>query len=412
MSFDANTVATGSPTDTEPDKATWDFWPQAPLGDFARLLPVSPDARLGFQAAVQRMLASPQKEPWPYSARFIHWERTQLDGSDSQAILESTPETGLSSDSQSINGQPQATPPPATITGYYRLNMVDPHPPEFVWILGVGRKGRDVEFIVTTPERKSNDGVFGRHAKLKRSFDSGAIIVATDSHPVWVDGHQLARRRERDEDPAMFQRVAGSQATISLGRMTYKLQMQDLRPSVDRAQMEEAQRSLTSLGPGPSFFLTPTPTMSATLMGNYYVFEPFACGSVGTVHFVTHSVTGKPYALKRIRRRHDQDGRAIQSEIDILRTISHVRRWSACFSSTNVQTMLIPTTRRMRVVSLKCLRSALNAPTFGRIASPKSASYLTRLHDVASRSLLILHARTISNFLGRLMQHDQSSFSA
>ncbi|KAK3045926.1 Protein kinase [Extremus antarcticus] len=63
--------------------------------------------------------------------------------------------------------------------------------------------------------------------------------------------------------------------------------------------------------------------MSGILIGDYHVFEPFASGSVGTVHYVTHTVTGKPYALKRIKRRHYHDERAIQNEIEILRTISH-----------------------------------------------------------------------------------------
>jgi len=204
MSLHAEGHAPSSPKDTEPDRATWDFWPHAPLGDLARVIPMSPDARLGFQAVVKRMLASPQKEPWPYSARFIHWESAQLDDPHSQAIWESTPETGLSSDSEHSTIQPQTAPLPQIYTGYYRPNMGDPHPQEFIWVMGVGRKGRNVEFIMTTPERKSDDGLFGRHAKLKRSFDSGAIIVATDSHPITVDGHLLARRRENNEDPAMY----------------------------------------------------------------------------------------------------------------------------------------------------------------------------------------------------------------
>jgi len=108
--------------------------------------------------------------------------------------------------------------------------------------------------------------------------------------------------------------------------MTYQLQMQDLCPSVDGAQMEDARRSIASFGPSPTFFLTPTPTMSGILIGDYHVFEPFASGSVGTVHYVTHTVTGKPYALKRIKRRHYHDERAIQNEIEILRTISHVSK--------------------------------------------------------------------------------------
>ncbi len=325
MSVYADSYPPGSPTDTEPDKATWDFWPQAPLDDFARLIPVSPDARLGFQAVVERRLASPQKEPWPYSARFIHWERTQFDDSESQVTLESTPETGLSSDAEHTQIQSQTAHLPQIYTGYYRLNMVDP-PEGCVWIVGVGRKSRNVELIITTPERKSEDGVFGRHAKLKRSFDSGAIIVATDSHPITVDGHPLVRRRDQNEEPAMYQRVAGNKSLISLGRMTYELQMQDLRPDVDRAQMEAARKSVACIGPGPAFYLTPTPTMSGIVIGNYHVFEPFASGSVGTMHYVTHTVTGKPYALKRIRRRNDHDERAIQSEINILRSISHVRK--------------------------------------------------------------------------------------
>jgi serine/threonine protein kinase len=106
--------------------------------------------------------------------------------------------------------------------------------------------------------------------------------------------------------------------------LTYALEMQNLLPEVDKAQIEEARKSAGYSGVGADFYLTPTPNMSAMLIGNYHVFEPFAFGSVGTVQYVTHAVTGRPFALKKMRRRNDHDRRAIENEIDILQKISHV----------------------------------------------------------------------------------------
>ena len=310
-------------SETIPDKATWDYWPLASTGDFARLIPVSPDARLAFQAAVERMLANSNKAPWPYSTPFIHYECTDLDTAERRDILESSPEPEVPSGS----GRLQPTSVQREWTGYYRLNMRDPKPENIAegWVMGAGRKDKNVEFILTTPERKSEDKTFGRHARLRRSLDSGAVIVTTDSHPILVDGYELSRRRIPGEDPVAYQRVAGSNSVIMLGRLTYRLQMQELRPEIDRAQLDEARRSLGYVsGSGPSFFLTPTPAMPGNVVGDYLVFEPFASGSMGTVHFVTHLATGFPYALKKIKNRGQHDHDEIQNEVKLLRKIKHV----------------------------------------------------------------------------------------
>ncbi|KAK0302212.1 hypothetical protein LTR82_017953 [Friedmanniomyces endolithicus] len=311
-----------SPTDTEPDRATWEFWPNAPPGDFARLVPESEDARLAFQAVVTRMLAEPQSEPWPFASQFIHWEPASHDDSESKARFESTPETGSSIDLEQPTPSQQPLSSLLPYTGYYRLNMLDPHP-RTNWVLGAGRKNKNVEFILTTLDRKALDRISGRHARLERSLDSGTVIVVTDNRPVTVDGYHLSRRGEKGEQPVTHQRAAGSKSSITLGRLVYHLQIVDLSPEVDMARAKAAAEALGSSGPLPSFFLTPTPSMTGTLMGEYRVFEPFAAGSGGTVQYVTHTVSGKAYALKRMKQQFDSDRRAIRNEIDLLRSVSH-----------------------------------------------------------------------------------------
>jgi hypothetical protein len=342
--------ATSSPADTVADDATWDFWPNAPPGDFAHLIPASPESRQSFQAVVRCMLEHPDKKPWSYSARYMHWECSAPDDSETQALLESTPETGLSSDADH-RGHPQR--PPSLLqayTGYYRLNMLHKN---HVWVIGAGRKDRDVEFVATTPERKAIDGIFGRHAKIRRDLNHGSVIVTTDSHPVIIDGHRLYRQRGKIEEPRKYQLVAGSRSIVTIGRLTYALEMQNLLPEVDKAQIEEARKSAGCSGVGADFYLTPTPNMSAMLIGNYHVFEPFAFGSVGTVQYVTHAVTGRPFALKKMRRRNDHDRRAIENEIDILQKISHVSQLFQMLLLCS-QVMLTRTCSHTYAESLKC----------------------------------------------------------
>jgi len=325
MSHPGDAFATSSPADTVADDATWDFWRNGPPGDFAHLIPASPESQQSFQAVVRRMLEHPGKDPWSHSAHYMHWECAAPDDSETRALLESTPETGLSSDADQ-RGQSQRAPSLLqAYTGYYRLNMLHKN---HVWVIGAGRKGRDVEFVVTTPERKAIDSVFGRHAKIWRDLNHGSVIVGTDSHQVIVDGHRLSRQRDKIEEPRKYQLVAGSRSIVTIGRLTYTLEMQNLLPEVNKAQIEEARKSAGCSGIGADFYLTPTPNMSGTLIGNYHVFEPFTSGSVGTVQYVTHAVTGRPFALKKMRRRNDHERRAIENEIVILQKISHVSQLS------------------------------------------------------------------------------------
>jgi hypothetical protein len=339
-----------SPADTVADDATWDFWRYAPPGDFAHLIPISPESQQSFQAVVRSIVKHPDKEPWSYSAPYVHYECAAPDESaEIQALLESTPETGLSSDAD--HGDEPRRPPHLlqAYTGYYRLNMRHKN---LVWVIGAGRKGKDVEFIATTPERKASDGVFGRHAKLWRDLEHGSVIVATDNHPVIVDGRRLSRQRDKAQEPRKYRFVVDSRSVITIGRLTYALEMQNLSPEDNKAQIEEARKSTGCPGFGADFYLTPTPNMSGTLVGNYHVFAPFTSGSVGTVHYVTHTVTGKPYALKKMKQRNDRDRYAIENEIKILRDISHVSQ-SFQILPLSSHDMLTRTRSRMSVKSLR-----------------------------------------------------------
>lgn len=70
---------TGAASDGTP---VWGFNPRGHCGDFARLVPTSPLARLAFSNLVQKLRDDPQSAP--NARRFIHYEEAVSPGSDTE----------------------------------------------------------------------------------------------------------------------------------------------------------------------------------------------------------------------------------------------------------------------------------------------------------------------------------------
>ena len=303
-----------SPTDTIPlpDGATWEYFPGAPEGDFARLIPRSAIARQSFNCLVRRIIDDASY--LPHSRRFIHFEdamsREEEDSSDASFF------------------QP---PDINAVCGYYRLDMsLPPNNLHLGWIIGSGRPDLpedEVDFVLTAETNQHN--VRGRHCRLQRDLQTGVLLIISDGRSLILDGKDVLRRNlqktvgiERIQPEHEYQRALYTQTGIMIGDLSYLLEFTLLREEVQQKQLQEARAAMGIEAP-PSMLLSPTPLKNTYEYFGYVVYPVTHGGVSSTVAFAYSKATGKPVVIKKMKRG-PTNYKTIQMEINLLRTLSHV----------------------------------------------------------------------------------------
>lgn len=106
-----------SPGSTVPDSATWEYWPHAPTDDFGQFIPWNRPAQKNFQLLIARLIQG--KVPG-YSCRYIHDEFAS--NNEAAGLYNSEPESDGDMPQDIIS---ECRP---AVTGFFRLNAVDPTP--------------------------------------------------------------------------------------------------------------------------------------------------------------------------------------------------------------------------------------------------------------------------------------------
>lgn len=315
-----------SPTDTEvAPVSTWTLFPDAPV-DFARLIPLSDGARFAFREQVRQMLYS---DTYPtYTKRFAYYSYTAAELSDLTSA-------SFSDSDANSSRQRESRPSLPSVVGFWRLCMLEPAPRSAGWVGGSARKkGVDVEFILGN----RTDDIHGYHVRLQRNLDTGSLLVISDRHQVFVDGVSLQRNKEDREQPLQDYQVAvGHRAILTVGKLTFLLELQELSLQEDKRQIEEARRAGAheTTVHTPDFYLTPSQSNDITKWKGYDIYPAFARGSQGRVSYAVKRATGNVCAVKEIL--FDVRGlQCVQNEIRMLQRCEHVRPRSCPLSSIEV----------------------------------------------------------------------------
>ncbi|GME35964.1 hypothetical protein GTA08_BOTSDO09243 [Neofusicoccum parvum] len=263
-----------SDTETIADTPVWGFNPHGHCGDFARLVPSSPLARLAFSRLVQKLHDDPQAAP--HSRRFIHYEASIGPGSDTE-----------SSDVSSTGGGGGSARGDIRWVGYWRLNLdIPPAHQPLRWVVGSSRKGKtarddDVD-ILLTPEPGAH-GIAGRHFRLTLNPETAVLLVAADTHSVTIN----ATIKLKSTQQALV-----SDSGITVRDLAYKLQLTDLDRHAHMAR------------------------------GGYDIYASQAGGTFGTVSYGVNLSTGGSVAVKRVRRT-AKTLSIVENEIRILQRLRH-----------------------------------------------------------------------------------------
>ncbi|KAI9676520.1 MAG: hypothetical protein M1817_000678 [Caeruleum heppii] len=267
-------------------------------GDFARLFPRNPLARIAFDEVVEKLR---RDGATPYAHRFLVYEKAKDD---------------LSSESGSETRTNALKPQAINWTGYYRLNNgIPPKSRSLGWVMGSGRQDdlgeAGVDFLLTS--RSKAYRVRGRHARLVHNLSTGILMIQTDyNRRVLLDGKLSIQGGK--------QAITTTSTGIILGDLAYSLVFTNLNEDVYKAQLSalRTEVGMTDSEPPPS--LGPIPSATHYDIMGYTVQGVFAEGSTCTVAAGIKKDEGSAVAVKRMKRnKHNFD--SIQKEIDVLRRI-------------------------------------------------------------------------------------------
>lgn len=290
---------TGAASDGTP---VWGFNPRGHCGDFARLVPTSPLARLAFSNLVQKLRDDPQSAP--NARRFIHYEEAVSPGSDTEL-----------SDTSSSGGRGSSRGDIRWV-GYWRLNLdIAPAHPRLGWVLGSSRKKKtgkddDVDLLLTSAPGAHH--VAGRHFRFALHPETAVLLAVADAHSVTVNSTPLKHA----------QQALVSDAGIWVEDLCYKLHFTDLDRDAHVARVLQLF-SASSATPVAASSLTPTPLSAPYRQGGYDIYPAKAGGTYCTVSYGINTSTGDSVAVKRIRRTAKNFG-VIENEIEILQLLRHV----------------------------------------------------------------------------------------
>ena len=271
---------------------------------FARLMPADRPAHLAFHRIAEKVKADPS---WNQHARkymVIYDKKVDI--------------VDVTSESESEGGSGPQAQKRSIWWGHYELNFnVPPRDPRQGWIIGGGRFGPNddsPELVLT--ERKMQDCIRGRHARLYHSYSCGALLLrlASDSMAV-VDGKDL-------QDSIV---IWSNETRVAFGTMNYAIQLDGAVESIHRARLNRYHQT-HNLGMNKfPINLLSTPAPSDYIHKDYIVKNPVAHGGFSTVFAAVHLKTSAVVAIKRTIRHHGNAGQ-IQREIEMAACLGrHVR---------------------------------------------------------------------------------------
>ena len=291
------------------EECTWRNWPYTPqTNDFARLIPANRKAQHAFRRVVNRVRGH---EDFPeYSKRFMYYDFTSL--AEDISTDESPSDTG------SVSPLPQPDLP--SVTGFYRLNMRDLKGPGYI----MGRQPQKSKLKVELILGRREDGIRSYHGRLYRDLDNGALLVISDRHQIFADGISLKRDHKDPDQPLReYQLAVGSETFLTLGDLSYRLQLLPLGPDEAQKQIALARLHRGDASSQVDFNLSALSTPDVHIWRDYELHPPFAKGAQGSVAYGRHRHTGNVYAVKIIQFQQSriQD---VRNEINLLQRYTHV----------------------------------------------------------------------------------------
>ena len=270
---------------------------------FAVLIPANDTARDSFGQVAFRKL---EDENWNPNAR----RNIKVAG---QPAFIST----YSDESESDGG----TGPPRQIRpvlmGSYIFDFAKaPRLPDKGWIIGGGKysEGDDPPDILLT-EKKKNDRVSSRHARLTHNFASGALIItASDNNgnAVTINGHEVVN------DQCV---IHGRTTSLEFGRLKYTLEVRRYDTDEDHRDHLRSYKQRHGLGDDdyPSCLLA-TPADSDFVTDKYIMKNPVGDGATSVVYGAIERKTGVAVAIKKVKRT-ERNAQAVTRDIEVARFI-------------------------------------------------------------------------------------------
>ena len=278
---------------------------QHSASQFATLTPWNKAAFAAFTQVAQKKL---KDEHWNKTARQnIEIDDELLEMSTYSDVSESDGGTG-----------PTKTVRPI-LRGYYAFDFAKPprHPAEG-WLIGGGKFSTSEECPeILLTERKKNDGVSSRHARLAHNFSSGALVItASDGNGVWINGEKLT------DDQLV---IHGRTTTLEFGRLKYRLQVYRYDSDEEFRDILNSYKHKHAIADDdyPTTLLA-TPAESDFLTGNYILKNVIGEGATSVVYAAYDRKSGCAVAIKKVLRSAN-NAKAIKRDIEIAQYIgAHV----------------------------------------------------------------------------------------
>ena len=161
------------------------------------------------------------------------------------------------------------------------------------------------ELVLT--ERKAQDSVHGRHARLSHNYSSGALLLhVVDKSLASVDGKEV-------RDSIM---IWSSETLITFGTLSYRIQLDGAADSVHRRRLNFYQQIHGLGAQNYPVTLVSTPATSNYVHKDYLIKNPVGHEGSSTVFAAMHLKTGAVVAIKRIVRHH-RNANLIEREIQM-----------------------------------------------------------------------------------------------
>ena len=210
----------------------------------------------------------------------------------------------------------------SVLKGAYIFDFANaPRLPNKGWIIGGGKysEGDDPPDILLT-EKKKNDRVSSRHARLNHNFTSGALIITAsdnNNNAVTINGHEVVN------DQCVLH---GRTTSLEFGRLKYTLEVRRYETDGDFRYQLKSYKQRHGLGDDdyPSCLLA-TPSDSDFITEKYIMKNPVGDGATSVVYGAIERKTGMAVAIKKVKRT-GRNSDAINRDIRIGQYIGeHVR---------------------------------------------------------------------------------------
>ena len=181
------------------------------------------------------------------------------------------------------------------------------------WQIGSDAAKVDIPFA----SQQIQDEIEPIHCSLKLDRSTSAIMIIP-MHSTIVDGKRELRGPTE-------QQVLLAETGLGIGPLHYVYRSTDLSPITLSRQIEGYRKKL---GWGscetPSGYLSP-PTIDAKCWQDFIVESPIYGGTFGRICCGRHNQTGVLVAVKYIIARSEKTLESIRREVEILRSLNHVR---------------------------------------------------------------------------------------